>query len=431
MPDILNPSTPGVSYSPYPPEMQAEAQALQRRRALADMLLLRSMQPLQQPTGWNGIPVPMSPLAGLSHIAQAGLGANAQMSLRAKEADLAGRYSTGLQGAITDMQDAMGKGDYKAAATVASRYPALKAISEKLFERQMPTFKPIESASPTGEPQTTFYDPNKPPTEPLKKPFKMAFENTGGEITPVNPYTQTEPLPKTLDPNRTILPEDVEATAHLIGTYKIPAVSPQGMRGGGGAAIMRRVSELYPGYDSKIFNTAKVAEREFSSGKQGNTIRSFNVALNHLDTLDKAAENLGNVSFRPGNQLYNYVSEQLGQPAPTEFSAIKKIVGDEIVKAVIGGGGGVADREEAANTISRANSPEQLKQVTAKYRDLMKGQLGGLRQQYIASTGKTDFDKFLTTEGLSATGRPQRRAGDMSGLPSQSDIEAELKRRGL
>ena len=33
--------------------------------------MLRSMQPLQQPTGWNGIPVPISPLAGLDIMAQA------------------------------------------------------------------------------------------------------------------------------------------------------------------------------------------------------------------------------------------------------------------------------------------------------------------------------------------------------------------------
>jgi len=416
--DILDPRTPGLSVSPYPPELQGEAASLHRRRALADMLMLRAMQPMQQPTGYGGIPVPMSPLAGLSHVAQMGLGVGAGSGVDQGEAALANRYSEGLRGATKQVTDLTGQGKFDEASQVASQWPALKAISEKLLERQIaprPVYHPYESTSPEGTPVTKWYDPSNPPEGAIPKPVKMAFENTGGEITPVNPYTQTEPLKKTLDPNRVPTPEDLEANAQLIASYRAKPIEGYSMRAPGGAAVMRRVLEINPGYDSKVFNTGKLAEVAFASGKQGNTIRSFNVALNHLDTLDKAAENLGNMSFRPGNQLYNYVSEQLGQPAPTEFSAIKKIVGDEIVKAVIGGGGGVADREEAANTISRANSPEQLKQVMAKYRDLMKGQLSGLRQQYIASTGKQDFDKFLTQEGLTAAGRPQRRASDQPG----------------
>lgn len=140
MADSLNPTTPGVSVSPYPPELQADASSIQRRRALADMLLLRAMQPMQSPTGWNGIPVPISPFAGLSHVAQGAAGAMAQSGLAGAEKDLAGRYSTGLAGAVRDMQEKIKTGDYSGAATVSNQWPALKTISEKLFERQMPKF---------------------------------------------------------------------------------------------------------------------------------------------------------------------------------------------------------------------------------------------------------------------------------------------------
>jgi hypothetical protein len=56
------------------------------------------------------------------------------------------------------------------------------------------------------------------------------------------------------------------------------------------------------------------------------------------------------------------------------------------------------DREEAAKTIDAANSPAQLKGVIKQYKELMKGQLDGLRKQYEATTGKSDFDKKFLSE---------------------------------
>src|ERR1700704_3583431 len=137
MADILDPRTQGYSVSPYPPELQGEAAALHRRRALADMLMLRAFQPIQQPTGWGGIPVPISPLAGLSHIAQAGIGASAGGKVDQGEAALANRYSEGLSGATKQVTDLTNSGDFAGASQVAARWPALKAISEKLLERQI------------------------------------------------------------------------------------------------------------------------------------------------------------------------------------------------------------------------------------------------------------------------------------------------------
>src|SRR5258708_26656520 len=111
--DILDPRTFGQSVSPYPPELQGEAASLHRRRALADMLMLRAMQPMPQPTGYGGIPVPISPFAGLSHIAQMGLTVGAGSGVDAGEQALAQRYSSGLQAATSQMQDAIQREDFR------------------------------------------------------------------------------------------------------------------------------------------------------------------------------------------------------------------------------------------------------------------------------------------------------------------------------
>lgn len=175
----------------------------------------------------------------------------------------------------------------------------------------------------------------------------------------------------------------------------------------GRSAILNKAAELAGdtgasgGRDTQLTNKGDLASqtaavKAFSSGKQGNTVRSFNTAVSHLDTLGQLADALNNRDLPALNKVGNFYAQQSGNPAPTSFNAAKKIVGDEIVKAIVGAGGGVADREEAAKTIDAANSPAQLKSVIKTYQELMVGQLGGLEQQYKTSTKRDDFGNLLS-----------------------------------
>jgi hypothetical protein len=140
----------------------------------------------------------------------------------------------------------------------------------------------------------------------------------------------------------------------------------------------------------------KAADVDFAKGKNGNTVRSLNVAIAHLDSLSQLATALNNNDTQALNKIGNYLATQTGKPAPTNFNTAKQMVADEVVKAVVGAGGGVADREAAAKVISDANSLAQLAGGINTYKELMKGQIGGLKLQYENSTGRKDFDKYLT-----------------------------------
>lgn len=142
----------------------------------------------------------------------------------------------------------------------------------------------------------------------------------------------------------------------------------------------------------------------FDSGTQGNSIRSFNTAIFHLSTLNGLVDALKNGDVTAANKLAQTVAQQTGKPAPTNFDAAKAIVGDEIVKAIVGGGGALADRENAQNQINKAESPEQLRGVIQTYKELMGGQLRGLKKQYESSTGRDDFNKKLFPETLQQLG---------------------------
>ena len=95
--------------------------------------------------------------------------------------------------------------------------------------------------------------------------------------------------------NNTTLPEaDLEANAKAIAEYRRAPLTGFALRSPGAAAMMRRVEELNPSYDAKNYATAQRTNNSFAVGVEGRTVRSFNVAIDHLDTLKDAADALKN-----------------------------------------------------------------------------------------------------------------------------------------
>jgi hypothetical protein len=198
--------------------------------------------------------------------------------------------------------------------------------------------------------------------------------------------------------------------ARAIANYSVPF--PQTImyrRPEMGAQLMAKVQAENPSYDAKNYAAAQKTLSNFSSGKEAATVRAFNVGLAHLDTMGQAANALQNGDFPLVNSIVQAYNKQTGSAAPTNFDGVKQIVGNEIVKAIVGAGGGVGDREKAQETLSKAGSPEQLLGMIDQYKALMGGQLGGLRQSYEQGTGRKDFDRLLSPSALNVVS--QQKAG--------------------
>jgi hypothetical protein len=195
----------------------------------------------------------------------------------------------------------------------------------------------------------------------------------------------------------THLPTPLANQVRAIGEGREPSPASRSLTTPAGRQLMEMVSAAYPGYDAKQYGTMSAGEKAFTSGKKGDTTRALNVAVDHLGTLQQVADALQNNDTRLFNQAGNFIALQTGNPAPTDFNAVKRIVADELTKAVIGGAGALGDRKAVDDAISAANSPAQLKSVIDRYKQLMGGQLAGMETQYTASTNKKDFkDRFLT-----------------------------------
>ena len=163
--------------------------------------------------------------------------------------------------------------------------------------------------------------------------------------------------------------------------------------------------------------------RSFSSGVEGRSVRSFNTAVDHLDTMSKLATALQNGDIRAFNAAGNAFAKETGSAAPTDFDTAKSIVGGEVAKALTGSNMALKDREEIRDSLSRANSPAQLAGSVRTLQELMGGQLKSLKQQYELGTNRKDFDTRLSprakqvVSGLGGAGASSTGASNSVSLP--------------
>jgi hypothetical protein len=193
--------------------------------------------------------------------------------------------------------------------------------------------------------------------------------------------------------------EDIESMAQLIADGKM--APPTGFAAARPAALkmMALVAEINPQYSAIDYNTAKATDTAFTKGVQGNSVRSINAAVDHLEALGHFGDALENKNTPAINKIGNFIATQTGGAAPTTFNAAKQVVAAEIVKAIAGSGGALSDREELSKQLKDASSPAQLKGAIAAYQQLMTGQLNALRKQYEAGTKKKDFNDRFLSEG--------------------------------
>lgn len=306
----------------------------------------------------------------------------------------------------------------------------------KLAESVRPELKEIKNGidPTTNQPvEVKYYKDGSMEVSPYNPIDKVEYQSNGQTLLPKSgltglqrtdiPAIKEQVSPNTIySTNRMLtmqglnnqgqLDSNGEQMAQAIANGQLAPLSGFALNRPGGRALMSRVIEINPSFSGQDYGVSNATEKAFTTGKQGQTIRSMNVAMNHLDTLGKLSDALNNGDVVGFNKLANIVSTQTGQPAPVNFNAAKKLVGDEIVKAIVGSGGGVSDREEAAKTIDAAKSPQQLAGVIATYKELFNGQLKGLHQQYVSGGGHKDFNTFTSqsTQNLgNATSAPTNK----------------------
>lgn len=258
---------------------------------------------------------------------------------------------------------------------------------------------------------------------------KYSTSNNVGDLVPLKngSYNLATPggadFTKTGDEFLATLPAQDRNFVKKLANYEIDPKTLS-TRGGEREKYLKLTSQYDKAFDQKNYNTIAGAITRFATGTQGNTVRSLNVAIEHMDTAQRLGDALENNNIPAFNKLAQSYAEQTGHKAPTSFDSVKEILADEVVKGVVGGSASLEDRRSAAEKIKRAASPEQLTGVLNSWRELLGGQLKGLRKQYEGATRRTDFDeRFLTPRAREAlSGQPNKSEEPDKSVPGSNVV---------
>jgi hypothetical protein len=272
--------------------------------------------------------------------------------------------------------------------------PAVRREMQARLVSMTPGLKPDFAANGPAAPVAPAV-PAAAQANPFMKFTTEKDPATGGLIQVSNmPGPDGKPIVRPIDTTNAggaKLTKEQQSMADAIAKYDLAPPGAMALHNPVMANIMAAVTAQNPAYDATKFNEKQTALRNFSpSGKAGQTMRSLSVASDHLDTLAEAGAALQNGQIPVVNKIANMFNVQTGGTAVGGFNAVKQIVGDEVVKAILGGAGGVGDREGIQKTLDAAKTPQDLANVISHYRTLMAAQREALQSDYESQTGRTD-----------------------------------------
>lgn len=269
--------------------------------------------------------------------------------------------------------------------------------------------------------------PIAPPIAPAAAPAAPAAPAVPGSAAPAVPPTETAPaapgapagsagVPAPAAPAPRVPFERMEGEDYMTELRKrnvplhnkvrnimdLNEAPPTGRAAlqGYGMVVDRALHQAMPHYDATEWSNKVKTVLDFGAGVDGKKVRSFDVALAHLDTLERLIKEMHNTDSPAFNRIANVFKTQFGYPAPTSVDAAGRIVGDEVVNAVVAARGALGDREEVQKTLDKNLANGQLigpGGTIPTYKELMAGQIAGMQRQFVANTklGEDVFQKKL------------------------------------
>jgi hypothetical protein len=367
----------------------------------------------------GGLVVPIPPLAELGRLAQVFAAAKMYSGADAASANLAGKYRSGLNEALKSYQT-------QREGTLQETPPLPEEVGGGPGE---PTGTPPDPRGAVTNALMSGYGPlhelalhdyaNQQEREKQTRGFEYAGalhrEPSGASLVSAATAAQA-PEKVALDK---FLKEHPNATGEELQAFRLLGRGPRSPQS---LAVLKFMSENPDATSDDISRFLATMHAQGASqvywdvGKGGQTTASFNKVALHLNTAERAMNALNNNDLPAFNRASNALATATGQPAPGNFDAVKQILGNEIVKSIVGAGGGVEDRSKAQEILANWKSPAQSAGVFSQLRELIGGQLEAQRHQYEASLGKKDYeDKYLLPEAKTLLRKPAAPSGTPGG----------------
>jgi hypothetical protein len=180
------------------------------------------------------------------------------------------------------------------------------------------------------------------------------------------------------------LPPQDKARVRAIVRHDMPYPSAAAIRRDPTIArLAEAVWKADENYSDIGYNNKKLSAKSYLPGQvNGKLILSNASALGHMAVLREAYNAMNNGDLKTINEIANRYKVQTGSAPEAVFDAIKGVIGAEVMKSIVPGGGGVVEREDVRETLSRGYSNDQFMGTLGGYESLMKEQYDNMHQDY-------------------------------------------------
>jgi hypothetical protein len=168
-------------------------------------------------------------------------------------------------------------------------------------------------------------------------------------------------------------------------------------------AMISRVAQYDPSFDAVNYNARSKTRNAFTSGREAQQVNALNTAIGHLGEMANAGEALYQGNVPVVNTFVNAASKFFGDPALTNFQAVRDRVVDEVTRLYRGAGGAEQDIKRGLENFSSGASPAQRAGAIRETLDLMKSKMDALEQQYHQGMGTTSQGLTLLNDKAKAT----------------------------
>ena len=184
--------------------------------------------------------------------------------------------------------------------------------------------------------------------------------------------------------------EGVDAWVEKVGnTQASLSEIPRGDR----TAVIAKLAEKYPEFDSRQYDILKGFEKSAAFGNTSKNINSLNTLNQHLAVLSDIHKQMYSSGNKTASGLIQAIGREFNDPNVRSYNAAKQLVAGELTK-IIAGIGTEEDRNRAQDALDGANSEESLAAAIDTIHNLADGRMASIRQQAnSAGMSNAEFDK--------------------------------------
>jgi hypothetical protein len=291
-------------------------------------------------------------------------------------------------------------------------------------------FKPVPNKEPAANESPT---PTTPPAKTGKASILDNWEQFKPNETTAN-YDKRTQYSK----------DDIEAEARQLisGDKTLTEIT------GRDAGLLRhyasaRAKELDPTWSAGDSVARRDALKKWTNpdSNVSKQVRAHITAANSIEDVRGYFDALNNGNLQLANQIANSYNQKTGKEDFIKAQTGMMLLGPEIVKSIIPGGGGVSERKAAEDLVNPNLGPKQHAAAFKVLEDFQGNALKSLETDWVrAKLPKDQFRERVLADPAAqalydrASQHQSNRAAASAGLPgapNRVDVEAEMRRRGL